>query len=503
VALPISLLPSHKRTTARPSIDARGASLYNNFIKMSKIGSNVMQYHIWTLGCQMNTADSQHLASELEKLGYTAAANPDDADIYVVNTCVVRQSAEDKAFGRLSLLHEIKKEQPDKVIGLMGCMVGVRDPLALRKRLPYVDVFLPPSEPQPMVDFLKSRMGEEEVIALDAQERQRRDLMQDGELVLPLHEHGSLISAHVPIVYGCSHACSFCIIPFRRGVERSRSVGEIVAHVRSLARQGVKEVTLLGQIVDRYGKDISDGPDLADLLRVIHGVAEETGLERIRFLTSHPNWMTDKLLDTVAELPRVMPHIEVPVQAGSDTVLESMKRGYTVEQYRRLIERIRAHIPNVAIHTDIIVGFCGESEAQFMDTYNLLAELKLDKVHLARYSPRPNTVSARRMEDDVPEEEKQRRLLMIDELQARLIAEINSQFLGQTVQVLVEDNHRGKWRGRTPQNKLVFFEDSATNWRGRLADVEITWTGPWSMQGRLPSVQSSDPAAEPLIVLAG
>jgi len=448
----------------------------------------------------MNTADSQLLASELEKLGYTAALNPDDADIYVVNTCVVRQSAEDKAYSRLGMLSEIKQQQPDKVIGVMGCMVGVRDPLALRKKLPYVDVFLPPSEPQPMVDFLKSRMGEAEVLSLESRERERRDLMQDGELLLPTHEQGNLVSAHVPVVYGCSHACTFCIIPFRRGVERSRSVGEIVAHVRSLARQGVKEVTLLGQIVDRYGKDIPDGPDLADLLHIVHDVAEETGIERIRFLTSHPNWMTDKLLDTVAELPRVMPHIEVPVQAGNDEVLENMKRGYTVEQYRRLIANIRARIPNVAINTDIIVGFCGETEAQFMDTYNLLAELKLDKVHLARYSPRPNTVSARRMVDDVPEEEKDRRLHMIEELQARVLAEINAQYLGQTVQVLVEDNHKGKWRGRTPQNKLVFFEDANTDWRGKLADVEITWTGPWSMQGRLPSTQTLD---EPLVVLAG
>ncbi|HLU08599.1 MAG TPA: tRNA (N6-isopentenyl adenosine(37)-C2)-methylthiotransferase MiaB [Oceanobacillus sp.] len=459
-----------------------------------------MQYHIWTLGCQMNTADSQLLASELEKLGYTAALNPDDADIYVVNTCVVRQSAEDKAYSRLGMLSEIKQQQPDKVIGVMGCMVGVRDPLALRKKLPYVDVFLPPSEPQPMVDFLKSRMGEAEVLSLESRERERRDLMQDGELLLPTHEQGNLVSAHVPVVYGCSHACTFCIIPFRRGVERSRSVGEIVAHVRSLARQGVKEVTLLGQIVDRYGKDIPDGPDLADLLHIVHDVAEETGIERIRFLTSHPNWMTDKLLDTVAALPRVMPHIEVPVQAGNDEVLENMKRGYTVEQYRRLIANIRARIPNVAINTDIIVGFCGETEAQFMDTYNLLSELKLDKVHLARYSPRPNTVSARRMVDDVPEEEKDRRLHMIEELQARVLAEINAQYLGQTVQVLVEDNHKGKWRGRTPQNKLVFFEDANTDWRGKLADVEITWTGPWSMQGRLPSTQTLD---EPLVVLAG
>ncbi len=458
-----------------------------------------MQYHIWTLGCQMNTANSQLLASELERMGYSAATDPDDADIYVVNTCVVRQSAEDKAFGRLDMLREIKQAQPDKVIGVMGCLVGVRDSLALRKRLPYVDVFMPPSEPTPMVDFLRDRRGKSGIIDLEAQEREQRDRIQDGDLILPVQEQGSLISAHVPIVYGCSHACSFCIIPFRRGVERSRSVGEIVAHVRSLALQGVKEVTLLGQIVDRYGKDIEDGPDLADLLRIVHQAAEETGLERIRFLTSHPNWMTDKLLDTVAELPRVMPHIEVPVQAGDDQVLENMKRGYTTEQYRRLIANIRQRIPGVAIHTDIIVGFCGETEAQFERTYDLLAELKLDKVHLARYSPRPNTVSDRRMEDDVPEDEKKRRLERLDELQARVVAEINGRFLGQTLPVLVEDQHKGKWRGRTPHNKIVFFED-ARDWRGKIADVEITWTGPWSMQGRLPSAQL---VADPLVVFAG
>ena len=186
-------------------------------------------------------------------------------------------------------------------------------------------------------------------------------------------------------------------------------MGEIVVHVRSLARQGVKEVTLLGQIVDRYGMDIADGPDLAALLRVVHQAAEDCGLERIRFLTSHPNWMTDELLDIVAALPRVMPHIEVPVQAGDDEVLRRMKRGYTADEYRRLVERIRARVPNVSINTDIIVGFPGESEVQFQRTHDLLAELRLDKVHLARYSPRPHTLSARKMPDDVSEAEKKRR----------------------------------------------------------------------------------------------
>ncbi|MBI5670480.1 MAG: tRNA (N6-isopentenyl adenosine(37)-C2)-methylthiotransferase MiaB [Chloroflexi bacterium] len=458
-----------------------------------------MRYFIETLGCQMNLSDSQRLASELERIGHHAAMTPGEADILVVNTCVVRQSAEDKAYNRLHEFNRLKKHNPDKVIGVMGCLVGVKDALKLRQRVPFVDVFMAPSDPQPMVEFLYSRMDEAEVLELESRARQQRDALQDGDILLPAHEQGQLVSAHVPVVYGCSHSCSFCIIPRRRGIERSRRVGEIVAHVRSLAGQGVKEVTLLGQIVDRYGKDIPDGPDLADLLRIVHGVAEETGIERIRFLTSHPNWMTDKLLDTVAELPRVMPHIEVPIQAGDDEVLSRMKRGYTADQYRALVARIRERIPDVAIHTDIIVGFPGETAEQFQHTYDILAELKLDKAHLARYSPRPHTLSARTMPDDVPDEEKRRRLQALEDLQAQVLAKINSRYLGKMVSVLVEDRHKGKWRGRTPQNKLVFFEDAA-DWKGRLADVEITWTGPWSMQGRLPRPEPED---TPLVVFAG
>jgi tRNA-2-methylthio-N6-dimethylallyladenosine synthase len=460
--------------------------------------ANLKTYNIRTWGCQMNEADSQRLASELERLGLAYTEEADDADVIVLNTCVVRQSAEDRVYGRLGQLKSLKEDHPDKVIGLMGCLVGVRDPLPLRRKFPFVDVFLPPSEPGPMVAFLHERGIEAEVRAQLAEERAMRDALQDGDLILPMHEQGELVTAHVPIVYGCSHACSFCIIPFRRGVERSRSVGEVAAEVRALAVQGVKEVTLLGQIVDRYGMDIADGPDLADLLRVIHGIE---GLERIRFLTSHPNWMTDKLLDTVAELPKVMEHIEVPVQAGDDEVLRRMKRGYTQQQYRELVARIRERIPNVAIHTDIIVGFPGETEEQFMETYNLLAELKLDKAHTAMYSPRPHTVSARRMEDDVTREEKKRRFHMIDDLQEQVVAEINSKYLGETVEILVESEHKGKWRGRTRQNKLVFFE-APGDWKGKLVDVEITWTGPWSMQARLPHTDGPKQAESiPLTVI--
>ena len=290
------------------------------------------------------------------------------------------------------------------------------------------------------------------------------------------------VAAHVPVVYGCSHACTFCIIPFRRGVERSRPLNEIVAEVRDLVAQGVREVTLLGQIVDRYGYDSpAEHPDLADLLRAVH---EIDGLLRIRFLTSHPNYMSDRILFAVRDLPKVCEHIEVPIQAGDDEILHAMRRGYTSDDYRRLVQHIRDILPSPAVHTDIIVGFPGESDEQFQRTYDVLAELKLDKAHLARYSPRPGTVSARRMADDVSDPAKIERHKALEDLQSQVQSDINRRFLGETVEVLVEDLHKGKWRGRTRLNKLVFFEDNA-DWRGQLAQVLVTWTGPYSMQGRL------------------
>jgi tRNA-2-methylthio-N6-dimethylallyladenosine synthase len=282
-------------------------------------------------------------------------------------------------------------------------------------------------------------------------------------------------------VYGCSHACSFCIIPFRRGVERSRPVGDIAAEIRSLAAQGVREVTLLGQIVDRYGKDIPDGPNLAALLRIVH---EVEGIERIRFLTSHPNYFRDDLMEAVAELPKVMPHIEVPIQAGDDEVLANMKRGYTQKDYRDLVEKIRRKIPGCSIATDIIVGFPGETDEQFMQTYQVLADLKLDVAHLARYSSREGTVATRRMEDNITDEEKMRRFRVLEELQEEVVAEINSKYLGETVEVLFEEKVRNRWKGRTPTNKLVFVE-SDQDLKGKLLPVTVTWTGPWSMQASL------------------
>ena len=435
------------------------------------------KYHIWTEGCQMNVADSQRVGSSLEHLGYIFTDNAEEADVIVLNTCVVRQSAEDKALGRLSSLKPLKAKNPDLVINLMGCMVGVRGAEKLRQKLPMVDVFSPPSDPGPLVSYLTQG----EIRAIETDETTRRFEVMDGDLLLPLQVRGRLVSAHVPVVYGCSHACAFCIIPFRRGIERSRPAGDIISEARSLAAQGVKEVTLLGQIVDRYGVDIPDGPDLAGLLRLVH---EVDGIQRIRFLTSHPNYFSEDLMDTVAEMPKVMPHIEVPIQAGDDSVLENMKRGYTQQQYRDLVAKIRERIPDCSIATDVIVGFPGETEEQFMQTYRVLADLKLDVAHLARYSPRAGTVSARRMDDDVPDEEKRRRFHLLEDLQEQILGEINAKLLGQQVEVLFEEKVKDRWKGRTPTNKLVFVE-SDEDLQGKIERVTITWTGPWSMQASL------------------
>jgi len=425
----------------------------------------------------MNVADSQRVSSALEHLGYTQTNQAEEADVIVLNTCVVRQSAENKAYGRLNSIKPLKENKPGLVINLMGCLVGVRSHDVLKKRFPFVDVFSPPSDPAPLVAFLT----QSEVREMEVDETATRYAYMDGDLSLPEGERGELVSAFIPIVYGCSHACTYCIIPYRRGIERSRPPEDILAEARSLVRQGVKEITLLGQIVDRYGKDNPAYPNLSGLLIRLN---EIDGLDRVRFLTSHPNYMTDDLFDAVANLPKVMPHIEVPIQAGNDEVLANMKRGYTAEDYRNLVVRLRERIPGVSIATDIIVGFAGETAALFMVTYRLLDELRLDVAHLARYSTRPGTVAARRLGDDVPEAEKMRRFRLLEELQEQVVAEINARYLGQRTPVLFEEKVKSRWKGRTPTNKLVFVE-SEDDLRGRLLPVEITWTGPWSMIGKL------------------
>lgn len=434
----------------------------------------------------MNVADSRRLASALEKLGYQAAKNPGQADVIVLNTCVVRQSAEDRAIGRLSSLRPLKDKNPNLVINLMGCLIGVRGNPTIQEKFPWVDVVSPPSDPDPLIKFLNDRSA----LAESKQQQAKLNAVLDGDFFIPHQEQGVLISAYIPIVYGCSHACTYCIIPAKRGVEHSRPHTEILDEAENLVKQGVKEITLLGQIVDRYGMDLPGQPTLALLLGDLHQIS---GLKRIRFLTSHPNWITDDLLDTVAALPKVCEHIEVPIQAGDDEILSAMRRGYTCAEYRDLIKKIRGRIPGVSIATDIIVGFPGETEAQFQKSYDILKDLQMDVAHLARYSPRPGTFAFRKLQDDIFEQEKMRRFRLLEDLQEKISREINAHFQDKVVTVLVEGKSRQRWRARTKNNKLVFIESEETL-LGQEVDVKITWTGPWSMIGVLANPKSNLPA---------
>lgn len=422
-----------------------------------------MKYYLWTIGCQMNMADSRRAAEELEKLGFRKARQPEAADLVVLNTCVVRQSAEDKVLGRLTSLAGLKRRRPEMTLALMGCFV--HEIPSLQHHYPWVDAFILPSDVQALVDLARQK----------ADGRTPESRQPDPGRVP--------VSVGVPISFGCDHLCTYCIVRLRRGRESSRPVDEIVAEVRDLAARGVREVTLLGQNVDSYGHDLDDGglgrpPDLADLLEAVHAVS---GLARIRFLTSHPADMAQRLVQTAARLPLVCEHMELPVQAGDDAVLRRMGRGYTVAEYRDLVARIRAAMPGVGLATDVIVGFPGETAGQFEATYRLLEEIRFDMVHVAAYSPRPGTPSAR-LADDVPAREKDRRRKAVDDLQERIVAEINAGLVGQTVEVLVEERHRGKWRGRTRTNKLVFFDVGQQDRAGQLVPVRITQAGAWSMQ---------------------
>jgi tRNA-2-methylthio-N6-dimethylallyladenosine synthase len=417
-----------------------------------------VKYHIWTIGCQMNQADSRRAAEGLDSLGWTSTPRPSEANLVLLNTCVVRQSAEDTAVGRLSSLKPLKGRNPQAALVVMGCLVG-DDTAALERRFPFVDLFLRPSDVEGLIGYARERWGTGQPGGVE--------IAQD----VP-------VCCYVPVMEGCNNHCTYCVVRLRRGRERSRPVEKVVQEVRSLIERGAREVTLLGQNVDAYGHDLSGQPDLADLLSAVHHV---DGLWRVRFLTSHPSDMSDRIIDTVAELEKVCEHIELPVQAGHDLTLQRMARGYTVDQYQGLVERIRERIPDVSVATDVIVGFPGEIEEHFQATCQLLAEQRFDVVHVAAYSPRPGTPAAR-VQDDVPPPEKERRRRVVEELQQEIASEINGHLLGSTVEILVEGKHRGKWKGRTRGNKLVFFEDEA-NWRGKLVQVEITWAGPWSLQG--------------------
>ena len=411
------------------------------------------RYYIWTIGCQMNKAESERLGVFFERQGYRSTAVADEADVIVLNSCVVRQSAENRVVNKLHSLKSLKKQRPELTLAVTGCWVD-SNIAHLSQSFPHVNHFFGPGE--------------------------RPYWLEEGEWdkVTPANAGPT---AYVSIIQGCDNFCSYCIVPYRRGREMSRPIDDIMCEVQERVRCGTREVTLLGQNVDSYGYDLPDRPDLADLLAELNAIE---GLARIRFLTNHPKDMSSRLITAIANLNKVCEQLSLPVQSGSNEILKAMRRGYTVEDYRRLVREIRQQVPGVALSTDIIVGFPSETEQQFQETYSLLAGLRFDTVHVAAYSPRSGTMAARELEDTIPATEKKRRLYIVEQLQESIATEINAGLLGETVEVLVEGMKGEKWQGRTRTDKLVFFKDKA-NRRGQLVPVRIEQTGPWSLQGSL------------------
>jgi tRNA-2-methylthio-N6-dimethylallyladenosine synthase len=426
------------------------------------MGEPMGKFHIWTIGCQMNTADARRLSTELEGQGFEETGSRGSADLVVLYSCMVRQHAEDKVRNQLAELRRMKQAKPSTRIAVAGC---VGDVDAWQRQYPFVDFF-----PEPGRDLgVRERLAD--LVELD----------QYYRIEPPDAARAPRVSEGITMHQGCNRNCTFCIVPSTRGRERSRTPEEILCEVGELVRRGTREVVLLSQIAERYGRDLRPRVSLAELLRRLDGEAE--GLERIRFLTSYPGDFHRDLIEAIATLPKVCEWINLPLQSGDDEMLARMRRGYTVGFYKELLGRIRDRIPEIGTATDIIVGFPGETEAQFENTLRALAEIRFDVVHVAAYSPRPGTPAAE-YPDQLPLEEKKRRLHAVEEIQKGVAASRNAPLLGETLEVLVEGEARGKWYGRTRTNKLVHIE-SAEPLAGRLVDVRVTRTSAWSLQGEL------------------
>ena len=481
-----------------------------------------MKYHLWTIGCQMNVADSERIARALHEHGHAPVATAADADLVLLTSCTVRQGAENRLWGELRQLGQLKKARPELVVAVTGCVTdGNVD--GFLKRAPIVDLYVNPRRPEDLLNHLAERG------LIDAPDYGALNPEKFGsgeEIATETVSHA--VSRYVPVIYGCNYRCTYCIVPYTRGDQVSRTMAEIIEESKWLLAEGARELVLLGQTVDAYGEDLSPPSRLSDLLYALHDLP---GLERIRFLTSHPNHMTDDLIEAVAVLPKVCEHINLPVQAGHDATLKRMARRYTVAQYRALVDRIRARIPNVGLSTDVIVGFSGETEEHFQGTLDLLRECAFDVVHVAAYSPRRATPSERLWDDDVPHAEKKRRLHAVEDQQREILKAHRGGQVGTTVQVLVEgpasrkgrggsnttlgepgtavadDDDAGnapgvpgRWGGRTATNTLVFF-DSVEDPTGRLIDVEVTKASPWFLEGvsRTPVVAASRRVILPML----
>lgn len=439
---------------------------------------------IETLGCQMNKSDSELMLGLLQKEGFEPVGNPKQADLLIINTCQIRGSAEDKAYSYLGVWGKYKKKHPHVKIAMAGC-VAQQTKDEVFKRAPYVDIVFGTQNIQELPALVrKAFSGEDRVLAVDRQKpRSTFDYFND---VTPRRE--SDILAWVPIIEGCDYFCTYCVVPYTRGRQLSRPPESIIREVIELASFGFKEITLLGQTVDSYGKDLSDGRyGLAELLSELH---EVEGLERIRFMTSHPLDLNDRIIEAVANLPKVMEYIHIPMQAGDDAILEQMKRGYTTAQYYALVDKLYDRIPNLAVTGDYIVGFPGETDEQFQRTVESVARSGIHSANTAAYSARKQTPAGIWEERGmaVPDEVKQERLQVLNAAIDVQAAACNRPYLGQVVEVLVEGRSKrneNRLMGRTRSNKVVNFDSlySEDALVGTLVQVAIEETFPWSLLG--------------------
>jgi tRNA-2-methylthio-N6-dimethylallyladenosine synthase len=432
------------------------------------------RFHIITQGCQMNVRDSEAMAGLLAQMGYASTHDPAEADVIILNTCTIREGAEDRAYGRLGELRALKRRRPGLLLGIAGCLVQ-QERERVRERVPWLDLVFGVHNIHRLPELLRAaRDGC--VPVYEVWERSDRDRPLP---VLPAAPTRG-VRGFVNIIHGCNKFCTFCIVPYVRGRERSVPPQDVVAEAGALAAQGVREVTLLGQNVDSYGHDLAPRRDLAELLALVH---EVPGLERIRFTTSHPRDMTRRLIETVARLPKVCEHIHLPVQAGDDEILRRMHRAYTAAQYRETADAVRDAMPHASLTTDIIVGFPGESEDAFERTLRFVEEVRFDAVNTAMYSPRDGTPAAG-YADQVPDDAKRRRLAALNRMQERIAAEINRALVGSAQAVLVEEpGRKGGVLGRTRTNKIVTF-DGGEELIGRTMPVEIVEAGSWVLRGR-------------------
>lgn len=432
-------------------------------------------YYIFNYGCQMNASDTEHYAGQLEELGYMPAEDFHAADVIIVNTCCVRESAEKKIAGKIGELKNVKTKNPEVVICVAGCMAQ-KDGEKLLKKHPQVDLLLGTAYVNDfkniLTDYLADRKG---ALYTDLTIHQSEF---EGKMV-----RQSPFSAWIPIMYGCNNFCTYCIVPYVRGRERSRAIENIVAEIEQAVKEGYKEFTLLGQNVNSYGKDFGEKNAFAKLLRRVN---EIDGVERVRYMTSHPRDMNEEVIKAVAECEHVCENFHVPFQAGSDEILRKMNRGYTREKYLELIKMIRSYVPDAAITTDIIVGFPGETEQDFEDTLALVQEVGFDAAFTFIYSKRSGTPAAK-MEGQVPLDVKKDRLNRLMEVQNLSSLHRNEEMLGKVVEVLAEGPSRNPavWTGRTRTNKIVLWPVEGKVYQpGDKVMVKVDIAQTWLVKGK-------------------